>query len=1263
MKKTRSFALLLMLCVVRAWAVEIASTHFSPLAEGRYFLYNVSQGLYLKASDNPPTLAASAKMVELSANADGTTWQIASGYNDKYLKIGVWQAQYLWSNGDTGSTSWTIEPVEGEEHVYNISTSTFTETGSAVKGKTMYLTGSNASTSDSEDNRWALISQDDFIAVSGGLTAEYRNPAPTEAGSYYLYDVMNRQFLRTDTRAYTSAPAALVTVTPTTGGFSLSGASGKYMKIGVYKGQYLWSDASTADNTVWTIEEADAENVFYIYTNQFTETSSEVAGKTMYLTGTNASSTRPTYGQWALVTPQQYAAARWQSFDKIASQATDRSTYDEAVATALSGLASATTDEERAALDNSVWEALCSLLKNGQAKSGQFDITVLLQNPTFDANASGWTSTHTLNWNSAGVAEVFNHSSNTMSQTLTSMPAGHYTMKVQAFYRSTDYINASANYERDVDNVPASMFFGTSAQTIKNINDDARFTPVHRSSDVAGANGHSIPNSLGGAHAAFEAGAYWNVLRATLDDDGDVSLGLQYTGGLSTNWMPFDNFRLYYSAEENNATATLSATEPYATEEDAYADVTLQRTFTAGEPNLLCLPFDMNASQVSQHFSAAYTVAGVVDGKATLVPVSELKAGKCYVVNVAQTTDALSCADVLLRASAPDIQPVLWEGATLQGSYDGYTFAMTLADGNAVTATDLTFTPIDYADVHFAVNLENKNARAFFANVTYTESSSSKIASYNGAPPARQDQPHTVVIPVPASEEAVTISLSTTQDFADAEDYAFAAGTTLCEIPNLMPAKTYYYKAVAGGNTVSQGSFQTEGHLRMIKASTVSNIRDLGGWQTTDGNRLRYGRIYRGGEMNAAHVMSDADREELLRLGIGAELDLRYDSDISGHSITSSALGADAPYEYLNINKFGSDALAEYTEQFKRAFDFTLTNLRAGRAVYFHCIWGADRTGCYAMLLEGLLGLPVDQMYKDYELTSYSIAGSRTKSGLDSKLNYIKALDGSTLQMKFFNYWRQQVGISATDLLEFIGMMTDGESSLAADVTIDEAATEAPTAAELANVTLQRTLAPAIWNTFSVPFSLSTDELKASVLADATIYAFESSDNTSVSFAEASAIEAGKPYLVKLAGDTPIVNPVFNGVTVVATEGETVGETGCVQFVGQTYDKSLAGLSGICYLSTDASVKALASDGHIKGLRAYFIVPDANAGVKLYFNGETTGIEEMANGNEMVNSKWSNRKCYDLTGRKVSDNSQFSILNSQFPKGLYIIGGRKVLVK
>ena len=55
---------------------------------------------------------------------------------------------------------------------------------------------------------------------------------------------------------------------------------------------------------------------------------------------------------------------------------------------------------------------------------------------------------------------------------------------------------------------------------------------------------------------------------------------------------------------------------------------------------------------------------------------------------------------------------------------------------------------------------------------------------------------------------------------------------------------------------------------------------------------------------------------------------------------------------------------------------------------------------------------------------------------------------------------------------------------------------------------------------------------------------------------------------------------------------------------------------------------------------------------------DATGIKEIEN-RQIVNRKSSNSKCFDLSGRMV--NGQWS--NGQLPRGICIIGGRKVAMK
>ena len=55
----------------------------------------------------------------------------------------------------------------------------------------------------------------------------------------------------------------------------------------------------------------------------------------------------------------------------------------------------------------------------------------------------------------------------------------------------------------------------------------------------------------------------------------------------------------------------------------------------------------------------------------------------------------------------------------------------------------------------------------------------------------------------------------------------------------------------------------------------------------------------------------------------------------------------------------------------------------ANYPILFHCWGGADRTGTVALLLEALLGADAEQLAYDYELTSLSVWGPRTRGSQD----------------------------------------------------------------------------------------------------------------------------------------------------------------------------------------------------------------------------------------------------------------------------------------
>ena len=85
------------------------------------------------------------------------------------------------------------------------------------------------------------------------------------------------------------------------------------------------------------------------------------------------------------------------------------------------------------------------------------------------------------------------------------------------------------------------------------------------------------------------------------------------------------------------------------------------------------------------------------------------------------------------------------------------------------------------------------------------------------------------------------------------------------------------------------------------------------------------------------------------------------------------------------------------------------------------------------MLLEGLLGVTLDQLYKDYELTSFSAAPgatNRLKTSFQDRIDVILALSGETLRDKFENYFLNEMGVSQADIDYFRQVMLDSQETV-----------------------------------------------------------------------------------------------------------------------------------------------------------------------------------------------------------------------------------------
>lgn len=271
-------------------------------------------------------------------------------------------------------------------------------------------------------------------------------------------------------------------------------------------------------------------------------------------------------------------------------------------------------------------------------------------------------------------------------------------------------------------------------------------------------------------------------------------------------------------------------------------------------------------------------------------------------------------------------------------------------------------------------------------------------AFYDDSLAYRPDQPacYTLTLADATAQQAqVTLArgLNRSKKTVMSQMVTFVNGQATCPFTNLVPNETYHYTATTlGRKVIAEGSFQTSGQVRMIALEKGFNIRDLGGWKGLNGCTVRYGLLYRGGSLGGTDKdgnrsdITAADKAELQRLGIGAQLDLRAATNqgkYTGEGSLHSYSAGQAPLASMDFNNTMTDYGA-YNEDASVVSDvaWIIYELRRGRPVYFNCRQGADRTGTIAFVIEGLLGCYEqpntaaggNALAIDYELTGFSRA-------------------------------------------------------------------------------------------------------------------------------------------------------------------------------------------------------------------------------------------------------------------------------------------------
>ena len=179
---------------------------------------------------------------------------------------------------------------------------------------------------------------------------------------------------------------------------------------------------------------------------------------------------------------------------------------------------------------------------------------------------------------------------------------------------------------------------------------------------------------------------------------------------------------------------------------------------------------------------------------------------------------------------------------------------------------------------------------------------------------------------------------------------------------------------------------------RHVELEGDPNFRDLGGYETTDGHRVKWGEVFRSGELSHltpedVGVLEDLGVRTVVNFLTPEEIEAHGDDllppgtrsvklPIQGDDVGRMSLEAQKAIKTGDFDQLDStlnpqihrllldDGKAEYAALLRAAID------PASRPLSFHCSHGVHRTGTATALLLSALGVPWETVREDYLLSN-----------------------------------------------------------------------------------------------------------------------------------------------------------------------------------------------------------------------------------------------------------------------------------------------------
>lgn len=170
------------------------------------------------------------------------------------------------------------------------------------------------------------------------------------------------------------------------------------------------------------------------------------------------------------------------------------------------------------------------------------------------------------------------------------------------------------------------------------------------------------------------------------------------------------------------------------------------------------------------------------------------------------------------------------------------------------------------------------------------------------------------------------------------------------------------------------------------------NYRDMGGYRTSDGLYVRWGKVFRTDDM---HNLTTGDLDYLTALNLHTVVDFRSEKEASEDpdklptSVTNHRLLPISPGNMTDVTQAeleDAEKNAQYMADINRIFStneeivaqyrelFRLLQDESNLPLSFHCTAGKDRTGMGAALFLASLGVDEQAIMKDYLLSNNYLA-------------------------------------------------------------------------------------------------------------------------------------------------------------------------------------------------------------------------------------------------------------------------------------------------